>query len=395
MKNISKAFACLLLTALLSFCHSLQAQPPVLYLVSGKTAEKAKRNATPENIAKLKKQADKLVAKQFGSVMDKKFTPPCDNMHEYMSMARYYWPDPTKPDGKPYIKKDGQKNPANDLITDDKNFDDLVDAVHDLSWAYYFTGEEKYAAKSAGLLRFWFIDTATFMMPNLNHSQIRSGIDTGVSTGIIDTHNLPQVLDAIALLRPSKSWTKADEAGMKNWFTQYLQWLTTSTNGKKESQAKNNHGTFYDAQAVAIALFCGEKDLANKILQNDYNRLAWQIEPDGKQPLELERTLALGYSTFNLDAWTRLATTAETEGIDFWHYETKDGRSIKKAIDFLIPYAAENKKWDYQQIGAYKTQDFYRLLLVAADKFKDDTYRQQAEKIKESNKDVLVSLLYN
>ena len=395
MKNIYKAFACLLLIVLFSFGYTLQAQPPALYLVSGKTAEKAKSNATPENIAKLKKQADKLVAKQFGSVMDKKFTPPCGNMHEYMSMARYYWPDPTKPDGKPYIKKDGQKNPANDLITDDKNFDDLVDAVHDLSWAYYFTGEEKYAAKSAGLLRFWFIDTSTFMMPNLNHSQIRSGIDTGVSTGIIDTHNLPQVLDAIALLRPSKSWTKADEAGMKNWFTQYLQWLTTSTNGKKESQAKNNHGTFYDAQVVAIALFCGEKDLANKFLQNDYNRLAWQIEPDGKQPLELERTLALGYSTFNLDAWTRLASTAETEGVDLWHYETKDGRSIKKAIDFLIPYAVENKKWDYQQIGAYKTQDFYRLLLVAADRLKDDAYRKEAEKIKDSNKDILVSLLYN
>lgn len=395
MKNLFRALPCLFLIILFSFGYSVQAQPPALYLVSGKTAEKAKSNASPENIAKLKKLADKLVAKQFGSVVDKNFTPPCGNMHEYMSMARYYWPDPTKPDGKPYIKKDGQKNPANDLISDDKNFDDLVDAVHDLSWAYYFTGEEKYAAKSAGLLRFWFIDTATFMMPNLNHSQIRSGIDTGVSTGIIDTHNLPQVLDAIVLLRPSKSWTKADEAGMKNWFTQYLQWLTTSTNGKKESQAKNNHGTFYDAQAIAIALFCSEKDLAHKIIQNDYNRLAWQIEPDGKQPLELERTLALGYSTFNLDAWTRLATTAETEGVDLWHYETKDGRSIRKAVDYLIPYAVENKKWDYQQIGAYKTQDFYRLLLVAADKFNDNTYRQQAEKIKDSNKDVLVSLLYN
>jgi hypothetical protein len=395
MKNHFKAFACLLLIVLFSFSRTLQAQPPTLYLINAATAEKAKSNASPENIAKLKKQADKLVDKKFGSVMDKKFTPPCGNMHEYMSMARYYWPDPTKPDGKPYIKKDGQKNPANDLITDDKNFDDLIDAVHNLSWAYYFTGEEKYAAKSAGLLCFWFIDTATFMMPNLNHAQIRSGIDTGVSTGIIDTHNLPQVLDAISLLRSSKSWTTADEAGMKKWFAQYLQWLTTSNNGKKESQAKNNHGTFYDAQAVAIALYCGEKDLANKILENDYKRLAWQIEPDGRQLLELERTLALGYSTFNLEAWTRLANTAATAGVDLWHYETKDGRSIKKAIDFLIPYVTENKKWDYQQISNYKTQDFYNLLLTAADKFKDDNYRQQAEKIKDSNKDVIVSILYN
>ena len=98
----------------------------------------------------------------------------------------------------------------------------------------------------------------------------------------------------------TKSFTKADEQGLKQWFAEYLKWLRTSKNGKKEGEAKNNHGTFYDVQVVTIALFCGENLIADKMLQSTFARLANQIEPDGKQPLELERTLALSYSTFKL-----------------------------------------------------------------------------------------------
>ncbi len=379
--------------------HGLMAQVPQLYLVNATKMVTIKKNAfankvTTENIKQLAKQGDKILGQQFGSVMDKKFIPPCGNMHEYMSMARYYWPNPTKPDGKPYIKKDGQKNPANDLVSDDKNFDDMVAAVNTLSWAYFFTNDEKYAAKSIGLLRFWFLDTATLMLPSLNHAQIRTGIDTGVSTGIIDTHNLPQVVDAIGLLRSSKYWKTSDETGMKQWFSQYLLWLRTSKNGKKESEAPNNHGTFYDVQIAIIALYCGENTVANNMLQTGFARIASQIEADGKQPLELARTASLGYSTFNLEAWFSFANAAKTQGVDLWHYQTTDGKSLRKAIDFLMPFVTEGKPWPYQQINPYKTQDFYRLLLIAAEEFKDDNYRKQAEKIKDSNKNILIKLFY-
>jgi hypothetical protein len=309
-------------------------------------------------------------------------------------MARYYWPDPTKPDGKPYIRKDGEKNPANDLVSDDKNFDDLIDAVYDLSWTYYLTNEEKYAARSVELIRMWFLDTATRMMPNLNHAQIRTGIDTGNASGIIDTHNLPKVCDAVGLLRLSKLWKADDEQGMKQWFAEYLKWMMNNKNGKKESEAKNNHGTFYEMQISTIALFCGETAIAEQTFKKGFARLAWQIEPDGKQPLELERTAALGYSTFNLEAWCMFASAAATKNIDYWNYATADGRSLKKAIDYLIPYVIDGKTWEYKQINPFKTQDFYHLLVVAADKLKDDNYKKLAEKIKDKNKDILIKLFY-
>lgn len=396
MKYIKSCGAFLLLLCLQ---QQATAQLPQVYSVDIAKAEAIKKSAASvktvtDNIRQLSKQADKYMSRTYGSVMDKNVLPPCGNKHEYLSMAKYFWPDPTKPDGKPYIRKDGQKNPANDLISDDKNFDDMIDAVHTLSWAYYFTNEEKYASKCIGLIRFWFLDPATYMEPNLNHAQVRTGIDTGSNSGLIDTHELPQVVDAIGLLRSSPSWTKADEQGMKQWFTSYLHWLRTSINGKKEAKAKNNHGTFYDLQIVTIASFIGDNKIAAEMLQSGFARLASQVEPDGKQPLELERTLALGYSTFNLEAWELLATAAAVNGVDFWNYQTSDGRSIRKAIDYLIPYAVEGKEWPYQQINPYKTQDFYRVLLVAADKYNDESYRKAAAKIKSPGNNVFVKLFF-
>lgn len=395
MKN-----CCLFFVVMVFLSVKMVAEPlPKLYLVNAEKIAAIKKNAasnkaTTDNVKQLARQADKLLQQHFGSVMDKSIAPPCGNMHEYFSLAKYYWPDPTKPDGKPYIRKDGQKNPDNDKVSDDKNFDDMVSAVHTLSWAYYFTNEEKYATKSIELLRMWFLDEATKMLPNLNHAQMRTGIDTGVSTGIIDTHEIPKVTDAIGLLAASKSFTKKDEQGLKQWFAEYLNWLRTSKNGIKEGQAKNNHGTFYDVQIVTIALFCGQNDVADKMIQSAFTRLASQVEPDGKQPLELDRTLAMSYSTFNLEAWSQLATAAETRAVDLWNYKTTDGRSIKNAIDYLQPFVTEGKKWEYQQIGTYKTYDFYRLLLIAADKFKDESYRKEAEKIKDSNKNIFTKIFY-
>jgi len=119
-----------------------------------------------------------------------------------------------------------------------------------------------------------------------------------------------------------------------------------------------------------------------------------QIEPDGKQPLELERTAALGYSTFNLQAWAMLANIAAYRKADIWHYTTKDGRSISKAIDYLVPYVIDKKQWPYQQINPYKASDFYRVLVEAAYRLKDDKYKKLAEKIQDSDNDILIKIFY-
>jgi len=110
-------------------------------------------------------------------------------------------------------------------------------------------------------------------------------------------------------------------------------------------------------------------------------RIATQIEPDGRQPLELARTRAWGYSLGNLSGLMSLATLGENLGIDLWNYQTPDGRSISKALDFLLPFALREKKWPYQQLGGWSPNGFFPLLRRAALKISNPRYRELAVKM--------------
>ena len=95
--------------------------------------------------AALKAEADKDLEAEPLSVMIKSRTPASGDKHDYMSLARYYWPDPSKPDGLPYINRDGVSNPElNEL--DRNKLSATADRVSTLSLAWFFTGDEKYAA---------------------------------------------------------------------------------------------------------------------------------------------------------------------------------------------------------------------------------------------------------
>jgi hypothetical protein len=306
------------------------------------------------------------------TVVSKEVTPPSGDKHDYMSQAPYFWPDPKSPNGLPYIRRDGERNPEIDKINNHRVKDQMEAAVETLALAYYFTRDEAYAPKAAQVLRAFFLDPQTRMNPNLQFAQGILGINTGRGIGLIETRGLTRIVDAIGLLAGSKSWTSADQKGMEEWFRKFLQWMLESKNGRDEAAAKNNHGTFYDVQVVSFALFLGKNDLAKSVVESaKTKRIAVQIEPDGRQPLELARTKAWSYSVGNLDGLMTLARLGENVGVDLWHYQTADGRSIRKALDFLVPFATGEKKWTYQQLGEWPPQMLFPLIRRAATHYSD------------------------
>jgi len=297
--------------------------------------------------------AEQALEMQPVSVMDKTKTPPSGDKHDYLSQAPYWWPDPTTPDGLPYIRRDGEVNPEyRSDATDRTNLGRMMDAVSTLGLAYGETQDERYAEHAAKLLRAWFLDPATRMNPNLDYAQGVPGISEGRGFGIIDTSGLTGVIRACGWLGRSDAFTDADNEAMREWFAAYLNWLQASENGKQEAATLNNHATHYDVQVVAYALFTGQRELARRIVEDaKTRRIATQIEPDGTMPLELERTRAFSYSTLNLRGFFDLADLARDLDVDLWNFETPDGRGLRKALDYLAPYVDESKTWPHPQIG--------------------------------------------
>jgi hypothetical protein len=329
-------------------------------------------------LAQLRKEADRALTEGPWSVMDKPVVPPSGDKHDYLSLARYFWPDPTKPNGLPYISRDGEVNPEIWTIPDHKNFDALMDNVLTLGLAYYFTDDARYAEYVAQLLRVWFLDDATRMNPHLNFTQGVRGESAGRNAGIIETRELAQVVDAIGLLAGSNVWTENDQRGMTEWCARFLDWLLNSDLGRKEAQQRNNHGTFYDAQVTALAFFIGDDATARRFLERaTTERIPQQIEPNGVQPFELARTIAWHYHVFNLQALYRLASLGERVGMDIWNFATRDGRSLRGATDFLVPYV-EGKPWEYQQITPQEFSVAFFLMCQAATKFRDEKYLHAA-----------------
>ena len=134
-------------------------------------------------------------------------------------------------------------------------------------------------------------------------------------------------------------------------------------------------------QQSATAMKEGKNDTASKILNDAKKRIASQIEPDGRMPLELERTKALGYTTMNLNAFFSLASLGERVGIDLWSFKTDDGRSIKQAVDWVLPFWTGEKSWTYKQIIPFEVEESYPLLVQAAIHFKEKKYVEAAGKI--------------
>ncbi|HEX3814826.1 MAG TPA: alginate lyase family protein [Mycobacteriales bacterium] len=321
----------------------------------------ARRRLGPDEPAlrTLVARADATLTTGPWSVTDKPQLPPSGDRHDYLSQAPYWWPTapatPDNPWGCPYERRDGERNPAIREIPDHAARAAAFDAIYTLALAWFYTGNSAYAGRAALDLRTWFLDPVTRMNPSLNYTQFIPGMLDGRGIGIIDlAQALPNVIDAAAILDAgAPSWSETDRRGLRDWFGAFLDWLLTSQNGMDEAATENNHGSFYDEQAAALALYTGRRGLAREIAETAaHKRIDAQIAADGSQPEELRRTRSWHYSVFNLVALTRLASIGQKVGVDLWRHAGPNGSGILDAVHFLLPAAvAGAAAWPHPELS--------------------------------------------
>lgn len=305
--------------------------------------------------------------------------------HDFFSEGDYWWPDPKNPSG-PYIQKDGLTNP--DIFVAHRlamiRFSRIVGA---LASAYKLTGDKKYVEGALVHLKAWFYDPATLMNPNLLYAQAIQGRFTGRGIGIIDTIHLMEVAQGILIMESAMEASTLKN--LKQWFAEYLNWLTTHQYGKDEMNAKNNHGTCWVMQVASFAKLTGNKKLLD-FCRDRYKNvlLPNQMAADGSFPLELARTKPYGYSIFNLDAMSMICQILSVKEDNLWNYETTDGKSIKKGIAFLDPFVVDKTKWPYQKDVMYwenwpVAQPF---LLMGANAYQNNNWLNTWKKLEHESK---------
>ena len=142
-----------------------------------------------------------------------------------------------------------------------------------------------------------------------------------------------------------------------------------------------------------MAAFTGREALLKKILTTSYERrFREQVEPDGSQPLELRRTKGMIYSISNLRALMLIAGMAADNG--YTEYLSPDEKYgdvvIKKALDYLYPYAVSFDSFPYEEFKPELVPEMMKAVLLWADgRFAKEGYIDKADLI--SNKFILES----
>lgn len=299
--------------------------------------------------AQLIKNADRIVeANRIRSVTNKQKSLTGD-IHDYESMAIYYWQDPANPNGK-YILKDGQRNPEYELYSTTELYA-LSDNMRDLGIAYYLTGDKKYAEYAIRQFKAWALDEKTYMKPNFEYGQVIPGSSykKGNVGGMSEAYLMVDMIEMISLLKDNKMIDRKTDKALKAWFKEFAHWMTTSNIGKITHDVEDNIGIMYDIMLYRISAYVGDKKACKRIA-NEFtvNRLNKSIAEDGRMPQELKRATSMTYSIYNLKHILDFCQMLNRNGVDYY---SENQQRLDAAINFIM-YSIEHKDtYQYQEIG--------------------------------------------
>jgi hypothetical protein len=315
---------------------------------------------TQDSVRRLREEAEKRLREGPWSVTSDRPKGIELDTHEYYSEAPDWWPDPENPTG-PYIRHEGQANPIR-FMGNRNAIDAMCDAVFTLGTAAFLLDDARYAQRAVRVINVWFLSPKTRMNPDLDHARAVPGVNTGTGNGILDGRGLIRAIQGMEFLAQTPSWDAREQAGVRRWFAEYLQWLTRSANAEEERNSGNNHASWWTAQTAAVATFVEDHSTAQMIFNFYADRVfPRQIRSNGSAPREEVRTRSLANSALNLEAFAMISRIAQVNGVDLWDVRARSGATIGTVVDYLAPYLSDPRKWTMEQVADFQSEGLYSL----------------------------------
>ena len=289
--------------------------------------------------------ANSTLKHQGWSVTTKPEPIPGVLLHEYLSIPDGWSPNPLKPNGLPWQRDLENVSSANQF--DRLQLDSLNHALRSLSLAWYFTGDRPYALKAAELLRIWFLNPETAMMPHIEHAQSIPGRSGGRFTGLREGMILTGLLDAIVIAEAAGTLKRPEEKELRDWYQLYLDWMLLSSQGAEATAFAGYDALVFHYQAVSIAHFLGLEEVTVVHL-----RLALQLLPqlfleDGRPSSSASRPVQTVESMAAAGLLVELTELSLRLGTDLIAINDSNGQLLFRAIEYLSQiYEIEGSKFD-------------------------------------------------
>lgn len=323
---------------------------PALYDLE-RLAEVKEKGKNDSLVCVLLKSADGYVDRHPLTVIGKEFSYS-QNPHDYCSIAPYSWPNDKNPKG-PYVTRDGIINPERNKY-DFPKLSKLADRIQVLSVAFYITEDVRYYDAIINNLNSWFINKATYMEPNFSYAQVVKGRNNnlGQPYGLVDMKKLTPIIESVLLVNMVKKLDETLVCELRSWFSLLLSWVIDSQQWSSLTAARGNNimSSCYVVLAE-MARFTCKKDFLEQ-LASDYSEqvLNSQIDDEGKQPAELRRTNAFGYSVGNLSNIVDFCLIMESGGVPYYKINQK---KIDSAFEYLLHFVGNHEEFPYLQIHSW------------------------------------------
>ncbi|CAO3594330.1 unnamed protein product [Absidia cylindrospora] len=87
---------------------------------------------------------------------------------------------------------------------------------------------------------------------------------------------------------------------------------------------------------------------------------------DGEQYSETARPFSWFYSVYNLRGLFQLCHMAKRVGVDLFAYTSPEQKSVRLALDYLLPAAVDESKWHFNNTGGFSGSKYLVSLLDEA-----------------------------